>query len=49
MCYNIIVGKMSDGVRLFVIAFIVCAMLDLEELALFDFKDLSELLIGFQS
>ena len=41
MCYNIIVGKMSDGVRLFAIAFDVGAM--------FDFEDLSELSLGFQS
>ena len=41
VCYNIIVGKMSDGVRLFAIAFDVGAM--------FDFEDLSELSLGFQS
>ena len=40
VCYNI-VGKMSDGVRLFVIDFVVGAM--------FDFEDLSELSLGFQS
>ena len=41
VCYNIIVGKMSDGVRLFAIACDVGAM--------FDFEDLSELSLGFQS
>ena len=34
MCYDNIVDKMPDGVRLFVIAFVVGAMLDFEELAL---------------
>jgi hypothetical protein len=41
VCYNSIVGKMSDGVRLFAIAFDVGAM--------FDFEDLSELSLGFPS
>jgi len=47
VCYTTIVGKMSDGVRQFAIAFVAWRFRGFG--AMFEFKDLSELPLGFQS